>query len=107
MGHARKRITVALSDGRTRKSPCSNCGVLLSAWVQAQPLATATSTTRLKGHRTVCAYCGALLVFADDNGTLRTMTPEERATWNPGDEERRVFEVFRKFAGDFTKRRFR
>ena len=38
-----------------------------------------TGRISVKGTQTICCYCGALLVFADEEGHLRLMTPEERA----------------------------
>lgn len=39
-----------------------------------------TRRVSIQGALTMCCYCGALLVFADEEGRLRLMTEEERAT---------------------------
>jgi hypothetical protein len=39
-----------------------------------------TRRVSIKDAFTMCCYCGAILVFADEEGRLRPMTEEERAT---------------------------
>jgi hypothetical protein len=39
-----------------------------------------TRRISIQGSLTMCCYCGALLVFADQEGRLRVMTAEERST---------------------------
>jgi ribosomal protein S27AE len=105
----RERLKVALSARRfARKSACPNCGAVLDAYTVARLHATSIpDDICIAGEKTICARCGALLVFADDNGTLRTMTLRERATWHPDEDQLRVYRILRQISGDFTKRKFR
>jgi hypothetical protein len=57
-----------------------------------------TQQVSIKGSLTMCAYCGALLVFADEEGRLRLMTMEERAT-------ERFHPVLQKLIDDFRRKK--
>lgn len=106
MSKPKKRRMPHIVSGRTKGSACPNClnrldgvtGVLLDGFFESPP--------KLKGHATMCCYCGALLTFADDAGTLRMMTEAERNSFKP---ESIISELLAKVkAGarqpDFTKR---
>src|SRR5580704_399402 len=60
------------------KSPCPGCHMGLDAVTAALADDFGLGMPKLKGHVTMCAYCGALLIFSDDEGHLRIMTEEER-----------------------------
>jgi hypothetical protein len=65
-----------------------------------------TGRVSVKGHGTRCAYCWALLIFADESGTLRVMTKEERAAHHPHPLLVRAFESLRPKPPDFTKKTY-
>jgi hypothetical protein len=62
---------------------CPNCSHILDGATGARldsPFErTTTGRVSLAGTVTMCVYCGALLIFADEAGRVRLPTPEERA----------------------------
>jgi hypothetical protein len=73
-----KKRPAALRTGISNASPCPHCGKILDAWTGAS-LGSKEPPTPEPGDPTICAYCAALLVFADYHGRLREPTVEERA----------------------------
>jgi hypothetical protein len=67
-------------SGETAKSVCPNCSAILDRFTGARLGAFFELPMRVKGEVTVCASCGARLIFADDQGRVRIMTEHERAT---------------------------
>ena len=112
-GHLKRQARVAsgkLRDGNY----CPNClkkcdgvtGVTLNSdFERVGP----TRRVSLKGSVTMCAYCGALLVFADEEGRLRLMTEEERATHSLDPVLQKLVDDFRRKnvqPPNFTKKNF-
>jgi hypothetical protein len=75
----RKPKTVHITQRDLVACPCPNCAHELSG-VTAMRFDGffARGPLSLKGNPTMCGYCGALLVFADDAGRVRAMTEAER-----------------------------
>jgi len=88
---------------------CPNCSHELSG-VTAVTFDGSLEKPLLKGNPTQCAYCGALLIFADEEGHVRTMTEAERNSVEFAPIAQQLLDSFRarakKGVGDFTKRRF-
>ena len=57
---------------RTQATTCPHCDELLDAVTPVTGLAVPSA-----GDFSVCAYCAGVLIFADDQGTLRTPTSLE------------------------------
>jgi hypothetical protein len=82
----KKRLALIVS-GKTVADACPNCMHRLDGMTAARldgPFERTGPTRRvsLKGNVSMCVYCGAMLVFADDEGHLRTMTAAERSTYH-------------------------
>lgn len=76
----KRRPRADISQRRTRaKSPCPCCHRVLDAATHVG-FDGCSAPLNLSGEATICAYCGALLVFADDAGRLRTLTEAERGS---------------------------
>ena len=52
-------------------SPCPNCGARLDAWTGLD------RRSPKQGDVSICGYCGIVLVFSDDQGSLRAPTASE------------------------------
>lgn len=97
-------------SGKLAPSPCPNCGTLLDGATGVSMGEFFERELRLKDRPTMCCYCGALLVFADNLGHLRTMTETERNSVRFAPEIEKILAWtkarFVRPAGDFTKKRF-
>jgi hypothetical protein len=103
-----------IASSKVRGGACPNCHTLLDGvtGVLFDDLNFGTMPP-LKGNVTMCAYCGALLRFADNQGLLRVMTEAERNAYEeriqqPGFETTKRFyeetrERARKRQPDCTK----
>ncbi len=112
-GHEEDRKPNALlSSAKTAACMCPNCGHELSGVTEARFTDSDRSPgpLRLKGNPTLCCYCGALLIFADNQGHVRAMTEAERNSVKFAPIVEELLDHFRERAkagvGDFTKRRF-
>ena len=94
-------------------SACPNCmkkldGVTGVSWDGDFKRVGPTRKVSIEGSMTMCAYCGVLLMFADEDGRLRLMTAEERAAKvDPAVQQ--LIDDFRRDKvkpPDFTKRSF-
>lgn len=68
-----------------------------------------TRRISVQGSLTICCYCGALLVFADEDGRLRMMTEEERAARGLDPVLEKLIDQYRREkvkAPDFTRKNF-
>lgn len=63
---------------RLPKNFCPSCAELFDAVTDVQIGHDPKPDRELKGNITVCAYCGEILMFVDNTGSLRALTPEER-----------------------------
>ena len=100
---------VELESHRLPGGACPNCSKILDAFsavgynLQGKPLLT--------GSYTLCVYCAAILIFMDEKGALRPVTPSERDAFVrhlnlPGEEVTRMLYDFvcqRSQQFDFTK----
>lgn len=110
---SKKPKFATIVSGRLRQAfACPNClhrldGVTAAAF--DRPFERLPDgRVKLKGWVTNCAYCWAVLVFSDDEGNVRVMTKEERASYKPDDYQRSIIEHMQKrYPGsDFTKKNF-
>jgi hypothetical protein len=60
----------------------------------------------MKGHATMCMYCGAMLMFADEEGHLRLMTATERSTYRVEPDLAEMLERLRPKPPDFTRKSY-
>jgi hypothetical protein len=91
-------------------SPCPSCHRILSGTTGVQFDSRLPNLLRLKNNLSMCAYCGALLIFADNDGRLRVMTEAERDSLELGPDQQRLFDMIRekarKDAEALTKRSY-
>jgi hypothetical protein len=73
-----KRKFAHITSRKCAKSPCPNCHTKLDGFTGAMIGERFSEPLFIKGRPTMCAYCGALLVFADNRGRVRAMTEAER-----------------------------
>jgi hypothetical protein len=109
MGRASRRKIAHIVSRRLEASPCPNCGKILSGVTGASIGAFfEPGPIRYKGHATLCCYCGALLIFADDAGRVRAMSERERNSLHLAPIVEQLYALWRADhpAGDFTKKRF-
>jgi len=108
MGRASRRKMAHVVSRKCVSSVCPNCTTRLDGVTAARIGGFLQQPLRLKGRPTMCSYCGALLIFADDAGNLRAMTEAERNSLNLAPEVKRIYAQWRADhpAGDFTKKRF-
>jgi hypothetical protein len=109
MGRASRRKPAHVVSQRVADSPCPNCGKLLSGVTAASIGAPfEPGPIRYKGHATLCGYCGALLIFADDAGRVRAMSERERNSLQLAPIVEQLYAQWRAEhpVGDFTRKRF-
>lgn len=109
----KKRIA-RIASGRLPVSSCPNCmheidGV--TSIKMDEPFGRTGPTKRisLTGGATICCYCGAMLIFADEKGTMRMITEEERAHIRFDPLVQRLIDDFRRTSirpPDFTKKSY-
>jgi hypothetical protein len=87
-------------------SACPNCSARLDGVTGARIGEFFKGQVRLKGNATMCAYCGALLVFADDQGRVRAMTESERDSVKFAPIVEQFYAMWRAKVQGFTKTRF-
>ena len=105
----KRRKRVHIVSRKVPASACPNCFAVLSGFTFADLDGGASEPPPLKGNATMCAYCGAMLIFADDAGSVRTMTAAERESIRFSPEVEKLYKgwVAEKIRpGDFTKRSF-
>ena len=107
----KKRRVARLVSGRLAISACPNCMHRLDAVTAVSfdgPVERvgATGPISVTGHATMCRYCGAMLMFADEAGHVRLMTAEERSTLRLGPEAAELLERLRPKPPDFTRKNF-
>jgi hypothetical protein len=113
MSH-RKPKSAHITDRRAVACSCPNCSAELSAFTGvAFDHFFPAGPIELEGNPTMCAYCGALLIFADNAGRVREMTESERNSvqFEPYvkqllDEWKAKIDRERKRAEAFTRTRF-
>jgi len=106
-----KRKKALISQYDLVPSSCPSCNHALEAVTAAQicePGMPFQRNVKLKGHPTLCTYCGAVLIFADDAGRVRAMTEAERNALELHPDAERVFNEWRRDyvrpAEDYTKK---
>jgi hypothetical protein len=80
----KKRRAFLTSGKLPVASACPNCSHVISGVTGARldnpfPRTGPTRRISIVGTSTMCVYCGALLIFADEAGRVRLPTTEERA----------------------------
>ena len=106
-----KKRVARIVSGKLVADACPNCMHLLDGVTAASldgdfDRIGPTRRVSLKGNATMCCYCGAMLVFADEDGRLRVMTQEEHSTFRMDP----VFETMLREMRDkldFTKKNYR
>jgi hypothetical protein len=110
MGRASRRKIAHIGSRKTGASTaCPGCSAHLDGLTEVQFRDSPFERTmRLKGYVTMCCYCGAVLIFADDAGNVRMMTKAERNSLQLAPEAERLYAEWRQShpAGDFTRKRF-
>jgi hypothetical protein len=105
----KKKIATIRSE-RCAACACPNCSHELSGVTAARVgESIRTGPLRLKGKPTMCGYCGALLIFADNAGRVRMMTEAERNVLQLHPEAKKLMDSWKRDhvpAPDFTKKRF-
>jgi hypothetical protein len=103
----RKRAHIV--SGKLAPSACPNCLAKLNGFTGARIGGFLPQPLELKGQHTMCAYCGAMLVFADDQGHLRMMTEAERNSLDLAPVVQFLYDKWRREktrAPDFTRKRY-
>jgi hypothetical protein len=104
-----KRKMAHLVSKECAASACPNCSHELSGVTGARIGDFFDKPLSLKGNPTMCACCGALLIFADDAGRVRAMTEAERNSVRFAPIVEQFYAMWREKArpaGDYTKTRF-
>ena len=105
-----KKRVARIASGRLVADSCPNCMHLIDGVTGAsldEPFERIpTGRISIKGSATMCCYCGAMLVFADEEGHLRVMTETERANFRMDPVLENVIRKMRDKL-DFTKKTYR
>jgi hypothetical protein len=94
-------------SGRSAASPCPSCHTKLDGITGVRFGGFIPPDIDITGEPTICVYCGALLVFADQYGRLRAMSEAERNSVEFAPVVQELLEFFRaraRPAGNFTSR---
>jgi hypothetical protein len=107
----KKRRVARIVSGKIAGDACPNCMRMLDGVTAASlngPFERFGPEGRVsvKGHATMCMYCGAMLMFADEEGHLRLMTAMERSTFRLHPDLSKLQERLRPKPPDFTKKSY-
>lgn len=107
----KRRVVSHMMSGRLIADACPNCGHELSGVTGARldaPFDRIGPTRRvsLKGNASMCVYCGAMLVFADEEGHVRVMTAAERSSYRLDPVLESIISRLRAKIPDFTKKSY-
>lgn len=103
------RKVAHIISGKLASCACPNCSHELSGATGVMMGGFFQRRVRLKGEPTMCTYCGALLIFADDAGNVRAMTERERNSVHFAPVIQQLLDCWRRdkvHPPDFTKKRF-
>jgi hypothetical protein len=95
-------------SAKSAESPCPNCHTVLSGVTGVQFGEFFPPDYDVTGQPTMCASCGALLVFSDRKGRVRAMTEAERNSVEFAPIVQQLLDFFKarsRPAADFTSRR--
>lgn len=105
----RKKLKIVgyLRNDRVVADACPNCGRKLDHALGIQFGGERPNFREKKGYRTVCGFCAAVLVFADDAGHVRVMTAADAAIAISPQEKSVIAALQKQVASEFTSRRGR
>ncbi len=101
MKRRQRRLELHISTQRAVLCACPNCSTRLDAVTH---VSEDKGMPDLKGHATMCAECGAMLIFEDNAGRVRMMTEAERNTHQGGELEKILRAYWEKRRPNFTQR---
>lgn len=105
----KKKRVARIVSGKLVADACPNCGHELSGVTAAKlngPFERTAGRVSIKGQPSMCVYCGALLVFADEEGHVRVMTAAERSSYHLDPVLEKIMARMRPKRPDFTKKNY-